>query len=72
MTRRIACADEPIPAGDARLPDMGLIIALLVIFLVLAVVGFFVKALLWLAWVAIILFVITAVVGWIRRRAATH
>ncbi len=51
---------------------MGLIIALLVIFLVLAVIGFAVKALLWLAWVALILFVVTAVVGWLRRRAASR
>lgn len=59
-------------AGGVRLPPMGLIIALLVIFLVLAVIGFAVKALLWLAWVALILFVVTAVVGWLRRRAASR
>ena len=49
---------------------MGIIIALLVIWLVLVVVGFAVKALLWLAIVGIVLFVITGIVGAVRRRAA--
>lgn len=49
---------------------MGLIVGLLILWLVLAVLGFVVKSILWLAWVAIILFVVTAVVGWLRNRAA--
>jgi len=49
---------------------MGLVVGLLVLWLVLAVIGFAVHTVLWLAWVAIVLFVITAVVGWLRRRAA--
>lgn len=48
---------------------MGLIVALLVVWLVLVVVGFAVKALFWLAIVGIVLFVATGVVGAIRRRA---
>jgi len=49
---------------------MGLVVGLLLLWLVLAVIGFVVHAVIWLAWVAIILFVVTAVVGWLRRRAA--
>lgn len=48
---------------------MGIIIALLVVWLVLVVIGFAVKALLWLAIVGIVLFVITGIVGAVRRRA---
>ena len=48
---------------------MGLIIGLLVLWVVLAVVGFVVKSLLWLAIVAIILFVATGIFGAIRRRS---
>lgn len=48
---------------------MGLIVALLVVWLVLVVVGFAVKALFWLAIVGIVLFIGTGVVGAIRRRA---
>jgi hypothetical protein len=46
-----------------------LIVVLLVIWLVLAVVGFAIHGLIWLAIIGIILFVGTAVVGGIRRRA---
>lgn len=45
---------------------------LLVIWIVLAVVGFVVKSLLWLAIVALVLFVITAAYGWVRRKASTR
>jgi hypothetical protein len=48
-----------------------LVVVLLVIWLVLAVVGFAIKGLLWLAIIGIILFVGTAIVGGIRRRALT-
>ncbi|WP_028936270.1 hypothetical protein [Pseudonocardia spinosispora] len=47
---------------------MGLIVGLLVLWLVLAVVGFVVKSLLWLAVVALILFVVTGVFGGVRHR----
>jgi hypothetical protein len=45
------------------------IIALLVIWVVLAVLGFAIKGLFWLAVIAIVLFVVTAIVGAVRRRA---
>lgn len=48
---------------------LALIVVLLLIWLALAIVGFVVKGLMWLAIIAIVLFAITAVVGWIRRRA---
>ncbi len=46
-----------------------LIIVLLVLWLVAAVVGFAFEGLLWLAIIGIILFVGTAAVGVVRRRA---
>lgn len=46
-----------------------IIVIALVVWVVLAVVGFVVKGLLWLAFVALALFVVTAVVGAVRRRA---
>lgn len=49
---------------------MGLIVALLVIWLVIVVVGFVVKSLLWLAIVGIILFLGTAAYGAIKRRSS--
>jgi len=48
---------------------MGLIVGLLVLWVILAVLGFVVKSLFWLAIVAIILFVATGVFGAMRRRA---
>jgi LPXTG-motif cell wall-anchored protein len=47
---------------------MGLIIGLLVLWLIVAVVGFVAKSLLWLAIIGIILFVATAGFGAVRRR----
>lgn len=49
---------------------MGLIIALLVIWLVLSIVGFAVKGLIWLAIIGLVLFVATGVWGWVKRKAA--
>ena len=48
---------------------MGLIVALLVLWVVLAAIGFVVKSLFWLAIVAIVLFIATGVFGAMRRRA---
>jgi hypothetical protein len=49
--------------------DMGgLIVALLVIWLVLTVLGLVLKGLFWLAVIGAILFVVTAVMGFVRRR----
>ncbi len=47
---------------------MGLILALLVVWVALVVVGFVVKALVWLAIVGLVLFVATSVFGAIRSR----
>ncbi|MBV8541906.1 MAG: hypothetical protein JO063_02940 [Pseudonocardiales bacterium] len=47
---------------------MGLILGLLVLWVVLVVIGFAVKALLWLAIVGLVLFVLTGVFGMIRGR----
>ena len=48
---------------------VGIILALLVLWLVLSVLGFVVKGLVWLAIIGIVLFVATAAIGWIRRNA---
>ncbi|MGH3784190.1 MAG: hypothetical protein ACRDRO_27110 [Pseudonocardiaceae bacterium] len=48
---------------------MGLILGLLVLWVVLVVIGFTIKALLWLAIVGIVLFVVTGVLGAIRGRS---
>lgn len=45
---------------------MGIIIGLLVIWLILAIIGFVFKALLWLAIVAVVLFVLTVAAGVFR------
>jgi len=48
---------------------MGLILGLLVLWVVLVIIGFAVKTLLWLAIVGIVLFVATGVFGAIRSRS---
>ena len=50
---------------------VGLVVGLLVIWLILAVLGLVIKGLFWLFVVGAVLFVITAIVGWARRRAST-
>ena len=47
-----------------------LLVVLLVVWLILAVVGFAFKGLLWLAIIGIILFIATATIGFIRRAAS--
>ena len=47
---------------------MGIIITLLIIWLVLSILGFVVKGLLWLAFIGLILFVATAAWGWFKRK----
>jgi hypothetical protein len=47
---------------------MALIIVLLAIWLALVIIGFAIKALLWLAIAGIVLFVVTGIYGAIRRR----
>jgi len=48
---------------------VGIIIGLLVLWVIVAVVGFTVKSLLWLALGGIVLFVATGIVGGVRRRS---
>ncbi|MDQ0000346.1 MULTISPECIES: hypothetical protein [Pseudarthrobacter] len=48
---------------------MGIIITLLIIWLVLSILGFVVKGLLWLAFIGLILFVATGVWGWLKQRS---
>lgn len=58
------------PPREAYPENMiSLIVVLLLIWIILAVVGFAFKGLLWLAVIAIVLFVVTGVLGWIRRKA---
>lgn len=59
----------PVQISSERVVIMGLIIGLLVLWLVLVIVGFVVKALLWLAIVGIVLFLLTGVFGAVRGRA---
>ncbi len=51
---------------------MGLIVALLVLWVVVAVIGFAVKSLLWLAIIGIILFIATGIFGAVRRRGSVR
>jgi len=47
---------------------IALIVALLLVWLVLVIIGLVVKGLFWLFVIGAILFVATAIVGWVRRR----
>jgi hypothetical protein len=49
---------------------VGLVVGLLVIWLILAVLGLVIKGLFWLFVVGAVLFVVTAIVGWARRRVS--
>ena len=49
---------------------MKLLVVLLVVWLILAIVGFVIKGLVWLAIIGIVLFIGTAILGMIRRRTA--
>jgi type IV secretory pathway VirB3-like protein len=64
----------PKAAGQTREGEtaVGLIIALLVLWLIFAVVGFVVKSLFWLAILGIVLFVVTGVFGAVRRRSGVR
>ena len=65
------CRAQP-PVFVARLPGysstMGLIVTLLVVWLVLVVLGLVLKGLFWLFVIGAVLFVATAILGWVRRR----
>ena len=56
-------------AGAMEVVMLVLMIVLLVLWLILAIVGFAIKGLLWLAIIGIVLFVGTAAIGAVRRRA---
>ncbi|MGM1028479.1 MAG: hypothetical protein ACQEWM_01260 [Actinomycetota bacterium] len=47
----------------------GFLIALLVLWAVLAVLGFIIEGLLWLAAIGFVLFIATAAWGWFKRKA---
>lgn len=51
---------------------MGLIITLLVIWLILSVLGFAIKGLIWLAIIGIVLFIATAGIGWFRNKGSVR
>ena len=55
-------------SAHERVIVVGLIIGLLVLWLILVVVGFAVKTLLWLAIAGIVLFIITGIFGAVRGR----
>lgn len=50
---------------------MTLLVVLLVVWLVLAIVGFVIEGLVWLAIIGIVLFIGTGILGMLRRRAIT-
>jgi hypothetical protein len=50
---------------------MTLLVVLLVVWLVLAIVGFALKGLVWLGIIGVVLFVGTGIVGLLRRRRMT-
>ncbi|MEQ0558520.1 hypothetical protein ABJI51_05530 [Amycolatopsis sp. NEAU-NG30] len=51
---------------------MGLLVALLVIWAVLVVLGIVIKGLFWLIIVGAVLFVVTGVIGFVKREALSH
>ncbi|ADG97771.1 conserved hypothetical protein [Segniliparus rotundus DSM 44985] len=50
---------------------LALIGFLLVLWLALTIVGLLVKTLAWLVYVGALLFVVTAVIGWVKRKASS-
>ena len=48
---------------------MALLVVLLVLWLILAIVGFAIKGLVWLAIIGIVLFVGTVILGFLRRQS---
>ena len=64
-----AVSNRYFGAGATEVVMLVLLIVLLVLWLILAIVGFAIKGLLWLAIIGIVLFVGTAAIGVVRRRA---
>lgn len=50
---------------------VGIIVLLLVVWAVLAILGFVIEGLFWLAVIGLVLFLATAVWGWFKRKART-
>ncbi|MDR7233047.1 hypothetical protein [Agrococcus sp. BE272] len=50
---------------------IGFLIALLVIWAILAILGFVIEGLFWLAVLGLVLFVATAAWGWIKRKTGS-
>jgi len=49
-----------------------LVIVLLALWVILSIVGFAIKGLLWLALIGIVLFVVTLIIGLVRRRTTRN
>ncbi len=47
---------------------IGIIVALLILWLILAILGFVIEGLFWLAVIGILLFLATVVWGWLKRK----
>lgn len=62
---------RPIPPNtDSVFTMWGFIIFLLLLWVALSILGFVVKGLLWLAFLGLALFAVTAFVGFIKRKAS--
>lgn len=48
---------------------LGIVVALLILWIFVSVLGFAIKGLLWLAIIGLGLFVVTSVIGWVRRKS---
>ena len=49
-----------------------LVIVLLALWVILSIVGFAIKGLLWLALIGIVLFIVTLIIGLVRRRTTRN
>jgi hypothetical protein len=58
-----------VPSRVQEAAVLALVVVLLVIWVVLSVLGFVIKGLLWLGIIGVVLFVVTALVGAARRRS---
>ena len=58
-----------VPAAGYLVSMLVLVIVLLAVWLVLSIIGFAIQGLLWLGLVGVVLFLATAIVGWLRRAA---
>lgn len=49
---------------------LGLVVVILAVWLILSIVGFAIEGLLWLGLIGVVLFVATAIFGWLKRAAS--